>query len=210
VSTVLLVRHGETAWNREGRVQGWAPTELTERGRAQARALGAGLAGDHEVDRLLASDLRRTRETATLASEAGIGCDPTFDRRWRERDVGVCQGLLREDVLADEPTARVADSVTAVADAPESGESLAEHTERVVAAFEDLLGDLGDDETAVVVTHGGSLRLAVGHVEGLDPPMALERYGPTNCGVWTVQAGPEPRLERANETYAPDAYSADG
>jgi probable phosphoglycerate mutase len=202
VSTLLLVRHGETAWNREGRVQGWAPTRLTNRGRAQARALGTGLAADYDVDRLLASDLRRARETATLASEAGLDRDPTFDRRWRERDVGVYQGLLREDVLAAEATARDADSAAAIEDAPESGESLAEHAERVVAAFTDLLDALDDGETAVVVTHGGSLRLAVGHVEGLAPLTALERYGPKNCGVWTVD-GRARSLDGQNETYAP-------
>lgn len=64
--TVLLVHHGETTWNRERRVQGWAPTGLTERGEEQARAAGRAIAAEHAVDRIVTSDLRRTAETARL------------------------------------------------------------------------------------------------------------------------------------------------
>ena len=65
---VLFVRHGETTWNREGRIQGWASTPLTGRGRDQARATGV-LLRDRGVERVLASDLRRTQETARLLRE---------------------------------------------------------------------------------------------------------------------------------------------
>jgi len=62
---ILFVRHGETTWNREGRIQGWASTPLTGRGRDQARTTGVYLR-DCGVERVLASDLRRTQETARL------------------------------------------------------------------------------------------------------------------------------------------------
>ena len=70
-TTVLLVRHGETTWNRERRVQGWAPSALTERGKQQARAAGRAIAEGHAVDRIVASDLRRAAETACSAGRAG-------------------------------------------------------------------------------------------------------------------------------------------
>lgn len=57
MATVLLVRHGETGWNRERRVQGWAPSGLTDRGQEQARAVGRAI-GESAVARIVASDLR--------------------------------------------------------------------------------------------------------------------------------------------------------
>jgi len=68
MSRVLFVRHGETTWNREGRIQGWASTPLTGRGRDQARATG-GLLRAAGVDRVVASDLQRAQETARLFRE---------------------------------------------------------------------------------------------------------------------------------------------
>ena len=68
MSRVLFVRHGETTWNREGRIQGWASTPLTGRGRDQARATGELLRAAG-VDRIVASDLQRARETVRLFRE---------------------------------------------------------------------------------------------------------------------------------------------
>ncbi|PSP97202.1 hypothetical protein BRC89_12390 [Halobacteriales archaeon QS_4_70_19] len=72
MTTVLLLRHGETTWNRQGRIQGWAPTPLTERGHEQARRAGTAIADTYDVDRVVASDLRRTRETTAEALSAGL------------------------------------------------------------------------------------------------------------------------------------------
>lgn len=74
---LLLVRHGETTWNRDGVIQGWADSSLTDRGRRQARAVGRRLAGEG-VDRLVASDLQRARETAAVLGEAGVDAAPTL------------------------------------------------------------------------------------------------------------------------------------
>ena len=75
--TLFLVRHGETTWNRDGTIQGWADSSLTARGRRQARAVGERLAADG-VDRLVVSDLQRTRETAAALGEAGVDVAPTL------------------------------------------------------------------------------------------------------------------------------------
>ncbi|MFC7197079.1 histidine phosphatase family protein [Halosimplex aquaticum] len=76
-ATLLLVRHGQTTWNRDGRIQGWADSTLTERGREQARALGSHLSAEYDVDRLVASDLRRTRETVGLLRRRVSGRIPS-------------------------------------------------------------------------------------------------------------------------------------
>ena len=69
MTTIVALRHGRTAWNHEGRMQGWAPVPLDERGREQATAAGAWLADEYAFDAVYASDLQRTRETAERVLE---------------------------------------------------------------------------------------------------------------------------------------------
>lgn len=92
MATLLLARHGETTWNRAGRVQGWVPVSLTERGREQADALARHVADSYEVDRLVSSDIERAQETARPVARE-LGLEPVLDSAWRERDVGSFQGL---------------------------------------------------------------------------------------------------------------------
>ena len=72
MTTLHLVRHGETEWNRDGRIQGWADTPLSERGHEQARELAATL-GERSIGAIYSSDLRRAYETAEpLAQRVGL------------------------------------------------------------------------------------------------------------------------------------------
>ncbi|MDX1747878.1 MAG: histidine phosphatase family protein, partial [Halobacteriales archaeon] len=99
MTTVLLARHGETAWNRNRRAQGWAPIRLNDRGRAQASALAGHLGERYDLDRIHASDLDRTAETARIVcQEAFPHLDPVIESYWRERDLGVYQGLTYEEL----------------------------------------------------------------------------------------------------------------
>jgi probable phosphoglycerate mutase len=152
MATVLLARHGETDWNRAGRVQGWAPTRLTDRGRAQADDLAATVAA-RDPDRLIASDLLRARQTAErVASATGLSVET--DRRWRERDVGRLQGLDETTLYERFPRLSLADAGADALDArPEGGESLAAVRERVEDAWTDLRTALDPAATAVVVAH---------------------------------------------------------
>lgn len=172
-ATVLLVRHGETAWNRERRVQGWAPSGLTERGEEQARAAGRAIGNGYSVDRIVASDLRRTTETARLLRRAGgIDADVEFDSGWRERDFGRLQGLTYEELFEGFPEFALGEVGIAAARAvPEGGEGLLEMRERVFKAWDRLLD--AAEETVVVVTHGGSLYVILGHLKGLDLVSAI-------------------------------------
>src|SRR4051812_41823770 len=84
---LVLVRHGQSTWNAEGRLQGQADPPLSEQGRREAEALGSVLYG-FPPERVLASDLRRARETAEAAGFAA----PTLNPVWREIDVGEWAG----------------------------------------------------------------------------------------------------------------------
>lgn len=203
--TVILVRHGETEWNRTGRVQGWAPVSLNDRGREQARTLGRHLASTYDVDRLVASDLRRTRETTALIRETGVEPSPTFSRAWRERGVGVLQGLGREEAVEGHPEYWVASGVASLRATPEGGESILDLRERVLEGWDRLLnGTTAVGETVAVVTHGGPIVVLLGHVRGLSFPGAMAAHSPDNCAVTELrvaEGGPDGvRIARENVT----------
>lgn len=181
MTRVVAVRHGETDWNRERRMQGWAPVPLNDRGREQAAAVGRWLADRYEFDRVVASDLERTRETAELLLEA-VGDRPvSFESAWRERGLGTIQGLPLEDVESRFPTFGLTETAyRATEAAPEGGESFRDVEARVVGRFEDVLSAEG---TTLVVTHGGPLCIMLGHAKGLGLAESLSAHRPDNCSV---------------------------
>jgi probable phosphoglycerate mutase len=185
--TVLLARHGETTWNREGRLQGWAPTPLTDRGHDQARALAAHVAADYDVDRVLASDLRRARQTASHLADA-VDRVPTFESTWRERDFGRYQGLPKAAVFEEHDRLSIPRAGREAVDArPESGESLRDLDERVRSGWERLLAESDPDETVAVVCHGGPLYLLLGAVDDRDIVTAVTDGRQDNCALNEVR-----------------------
>ena len=199
MSTILLVRHGETEWNRERRVQGWAPVGLSDQGHSQAEALAGRLAESYSVDRLISSDLRRTLETARPIVRA-VDCELTTDRRWRERDFGVLQGLSYGELFLGHPEFTLTEVGYRAAEAtPEGGESLIDQRQRVLSAFSELCEAISPDETAVVVTHGGPLYLVVGWIRGLDIEATILDQTQDNCGLSEIAVDDELTVRREND-----------
>jgi probable phosphoglycerate mutase len=164
-------------------MQGWAPVSLNETGRKQAEAAGRWLAERYAFDRGVASDLARTRETAEILTEAmgDDGLAVSFEPAWRERDLGVYQGLSYEAMKAEHPEyGRTETAYRATEIVPEGGESFRDVEARVLDRFESLAGD---EETVLVVTHGGPLRILLGHAKGQKLSTALVEHSPRNCGV---------------------------
>ncbi len=93
---LIVIRHGETAWNRERRLQGQLDIPLNETGRAQARALATALAGE-PIDAVYASDLSRAMATAAPLAEV-LGLQVRPDARLRERSYGTLQGKTYAEV----------------------------------------------------------------------------------------------------------------
>jgi probable phosphoglycerate mutase len=203
MTTVILMRHGETAWNHEGRLQGWAPVPLNERGREQAEAAAAHLADSgYDIDRVVSSDLERTRETTEVVRSV-IDVPVQFDDAWRERDLGVYQGLLLTTVTEQFPAFDLGEDAANSADrVPDSGESLVQVADRVVSGWQDLLTASDPDGTVLVVTHGGPIRFLLGHIEGRDVAEAVLAYAPENCAITEIECSDDspPEIIQMNTT----------
>jgi broad specificity phosphatase PhoE len=179
VTELLLVRHGETDWNREARFQGHADPPLNELGRAQAAELATMLA-DEEVAAVYSSPLKRAFETAELlAAPRGLTAVPV--EGLREVDVGSWQGLTRVEIEARFPEQfrRWLDYGRGWDD----GETYEEMGERVIAALREL-ATRHERERIMGVTHGGPIRAALAHAAGITHSEARRR-GPVvgNCFV---------------------------
>ena len=185
-TTILLVRPGETPWNRAGRIQGWAPTRLTDRGRQQASRLGQVLAAEYDIDRLVSSDLSRTRETTAQIRQGGVDATPVFDRSWRERHMGIYQGFTREDLHARFPSFAIENGAVALEETPEGGEAFGELYDRIQTGWSQLCDD-ADSETVVVVTHGGPITVVLAALKGQDLITAVEEHHISNCSVTAVR-----------------------
>lgn len=156
VNRVLLIRHGQTDWNVDGRWQGILPVGLNAEGWAQARALAATLPG-HPIAAIYSSDLPRAFETATVLGSA-VGLVPHTDTRLREFNLGVFQGLTREQIedrYAAEWQAFRADYWNYVVPQGESRRAL---QMRVQQAFTAISAQAAGEEMALV-SHGGSIRM---------------------------------------------------
>jgi glucosyl-3-phosphoglycerate phosphatase len=168
---LFLVRHGESTYNAEGRLQGQADPPLTPRGRAEAEALAAAF--DGMAMQAIASDLVRARETAALLGHP----DAPTDARLREIDVGEWAGRPISDFPpGSEPSWRGGPLV------PPGGEAWGELVARVGAAVDDML-DAGGGPW-LVVAHGGVVRAAVTHLTGAD---ARQLAGPANASVTVLE-----------------------
>jgi broad specificity phosphatase PhoE len=155
---LILLRHGESTWNAQRRMQGTADPPLSAAGAAQARALGPVLAG-LECDVVVASDLRRARETADALGLAAAVPDP----RWREAHLGRWTGRLADEVAAEHPD--LLDGWLEGTAAPPGGEAFAETCARIAAAIASLAA--AGARSALAVTHGGPIRAACATVAGL-------------------------------------------
>jgi broad specificity phosphatase PhoE len=164
VRRILLARHGQTAWNALGRLQGHTDIELDSTGREQARAL-ADAVRDAGVTRLWSSDLARARETAAIvATELGLP-PPEVDPDLRERRFGVFEGLTRDECAANHPDAWR--DWVAQTSHPPGGEARAAAILRMQRAMLRVVAD----GTTLVVSHGGVMRLWLMELLGTTIPL---------------------------------------
>ena len=146
---IYLVRHGQTDWNLENRIQGHLDMPLNDTGRNEAKQCQEKLASI-KIDRIIASDLLRAKETAAIINESF--CLPiTYDARLRELNMGDLQGLIAKDIsnelwdLLNHKPHKV------------HAESLEDFYKRIKSFFDEI--DAG--QNTLIVAHGGTVRMAM-------------------------------------------------
>ncbi|MDO4411704.1 histidine phosphatase family protein [Cutibacterium sp.] len=178
---IVLVRHGETEFNADGRLQGQLDIPLSQVGVAQAEAVAPVIAGMNPVA-IVSSPLVRARATAeTIGRAAGVEVD--VDDRLKEVDVGKWAGETVPDLHRNDP-----DYTRLMASGEDfrrsDGETTAEVAQRVIGAVKDAV-DEHTSETVCLVSHGFALRAAVVWLLGGGYPEFLRFGGLGNCS-WTV------------------------
>lgn len=163
---IIVIRHGETAWNVDTRIQGHLDIPLNETGRQQARRLGMALAGGPPLDAIYTSDLSRAHETARAAGDA-TGAPVIPDTRLRERKFGIFEGRTFADIEVELPEQSMRWRKRDPEFAPEGGESLIELRERVVGTAADLAARHAGGHIALVA-HGGVLDILYRTATGQD------------------------------------------
>jgi broad specificity phosphatase PhoE len=179
----VLVRHGQSTWNQEHRIQGQLDPPLSELGRRQAAVLGARLAA-HRFAGLYASDLKRAFETAEVVG-AAIHLQPEARTSLREVFLGEWEGLTTEEIAERYPEAWASWVEEPDWDVVPSGEGQAAFDRRVAAAMDDIarLHPQGD---VLVVTHGGVIQVALHRIVG-KPSRGLFPFKIQNASITLIE-----------------------
>jgi broad specificity phosphatase PhoE len=198
---LLLVRHGESVGNQEGRMQGQFDSPLSDKGREQARALAQRLVREkHGISSVYASDLVRASETAVILA-ASLGLPVILDPRLREYDIGIFNGVIWREVEYSHPEIwREFHTSTEWVQVPEAETNDAFHA-RLMSVITGIQNRHEDGETVAVVSHGGSIGMILAGLLGL----GYERPTPfrlDNTSLTIVEFGNRgPYLSLMNDTH---------
>ncbi len=160
-TTIVLIRHGETPWNAERRLQGHIDIPLSDTGLQQAAAVGQALAGE-PLAAILSSDLRRAQQTAQAVADLH-GLPVQTDALLRERCYGVFEGLLYADIAARYPHEYAQWQSRQIDAVMPSGEREAESFRQFYARANAAIARWAahcDGQTIAIVAHGGVLECA--------------------------------------------------
>ena len=156
MTEIIIIRHGETEWNKTGCFQGHSDVPLSAEGRAQAAMLGKNLSVDH-VDMIYASDLTRAMETAAPLAQR-FGLEVISDPQLRELNFGAWEGRNFNDVNAENPNAmKNFYTDPEQADIPES-EPFPEFQRRIAGRVREIVAQKRG-KRIVIVSHGASIRI---------------------------------------------------
>ncbi|GAB3593819.1 histidine phosphatase family protein [Angustibacter peucedani] len=206
---MLLLRHGQTQWNADGRFQGQTDIDLDDVGRLQAERAASELAR-LSPSAIVSSDLRRARDTAFPLGQL-TGLPVTTDARLRETYAGQWQGMLAADIQEAFPDLRAAWRAGEDVRPGGDGERRVEVGARVAAAVDEHAAQLPDDGLLVVVTHGGSIATGVQTLLGVPPECWPVVSGVGNChwSVLTAQRAGGWVLEEHNAFSLPEEVVGD-
>lgn len=196
---LLLVRHGQTDWNLEGRYQGASEVPLNATGREQAERVAAELA-TVEIDAIYCSPLSRSLDTAwTIARRQGM--EPRIDPRLREIDLGKWEGMLASRISEEysELHRRWLEDPRSLR--PPGGETIGEVHDRVISAVEEMVAR-HHGATLCVVTHKTAIVVIRCHFLGLDLPTEMGKM-PPNAACESLEVALRPRGNLCCSAAAP-------
>jgi broad specificity phosphatase PhoE len=204
---LLLIRHGESVANAEGRLQGHFDSPLSDLGHAQAHALAERLARENwAASAIYASDLSRAAETAQIVADR-LGVPWTLDARWREYSWGVLNGIIWHEMESRYPEIwhKWHHSTEWVSIPEEEGNE--PFHQRLAAALADIQAAHQQGETVIVVSHGGSLGMALAHLLGMEARRPTPfRFGNASLSIVELGGARGPRLCLQNDTCHLDGH----
>ncbi len=177
---IILIRHGETEWNSQQRMQGHSNSDLSEVGRGQIQALGE-LMKNVSFDHIYSSDSLRTRQTAEAITQYS-GHTLQFDQRIREKNLGVFEGLTSTEAKERHPEIYRLFKTAGANYVIDEGESTQQLLERALEFIEEIRLR-HPQERVVMVTHGGVVRVLMKHALGLSID-APTRFIIKNTGIF--------------------------
>lgn len=197
---LLMIRHGVTDWNQQGKAQGQSDIPLNEEGRAQSARLARRLRR-WPIDALYTSTLSRAAETARIVGEA-IGLEPIQRPEFQELDLGELEGTTS---LAVPDAFGTFLSWVASGETPGDCERFDDFESRLTAGLARLHED-HPGQTVAVVSHGGALKTLIAHLIGLgrDRVGYFSLHGNANLSIMDFSGG-APKLTLLNDTSHHDA-----
>ena len=202
-TVLILIRHGETIWNTQLRMQGSLDSDLTLKGESQIKALGEWMK-EVPFDYLYCSDSGRARKTAEAISKY-TGHTLNFDKRLQEKNLGIFEGLTSEEAREQYPETFKLFKTAGANYEIDQGESTQQLLDRALEVIEEIR-IRHPQKVVVAVTHGGVVRVLMKHVLGI-PLDAPTQFLIGNTGIfrlvwrekWLVaEMGAEPHLEKVN------------
>jgi len=196
---LLLIRHGETDWNSQRRIQGNTDTPLNACGLTQATQIAARLAAEEKFNALYASPLSRARVTAEIIGQK-CGLAPILDDRLKEKGLGDLEGLTAEEFQQRDPNL-YRDWISSAEHIPLPGEeSLLDLRGRINAFVDDLRAQHPNGARVGIVSHGATIGMFVNTLIGLE----INRRSPfwfDNASITVVDlSGARPRIRLLNDT----------
>lgn len=181
MTKLILIRHGQSAWNLENRFTGWVDVDLSPQGEEEARAAGERLKGT-KIDYVYTSVLKRAIRTADIVLKTiDAGTLPRSQyEALNERNYGDLQGLNKDECRLKYGDEQVHIWRRSYDIAPPGGESLKDTQDRVMPYYDkEIAPKLREGKNVLVVAHGNSLRALVMHLEHLSQETVLELNIPT-------------------------------
>jgi 2,3-bisphosphoglycerate-dependent phosphoglycerate mutase len=172
MSTLILLRHGQSQWNLENRFTGWTDVDLTPAGRGDAVLTGKSLKGV-TFDAVFVSRLKRAWQTyeGVVEGHGPVSVTPERDSALNERHYGDLQGLNKADTIKKFGEEQVKLWRRSYDVRPPNGESMDDCVRRTLPYFKQyVLPELTGDRTVLIVAHGNSIKPIVMHLDGLSGP----------------------------------------